>query len=80
MKIILKCHNTSLVMSEFGEQIENKYRKTILTEKLDIYIIELPKLMKLEEKELKDSLTQLMLFLENPNSKENAKDEKYIKK
>ena len=50
--------------------IETKDRKKILTNKLDIYIIEMPKLLEQKHKELKDNLTQWMLFLNNPDSVE----------
>ena len=50
--------------------IETKDRKKILTNKLDIYIIEMPKLLEQKHKELKDNLTQRMLFLNNPDSVE----------
>ena len=44
--------------------IEEKYRTTILTEKLEFHIIELPKIKEEEQEELIDWL----LFLENPQS------------
>ena len=50
--------------------IEDKYRKKVLTEKMEIYIIELKKLRKKEKKELEDRQTQWMLFLDNPRSEE----------
>ena len=50
--------------------IETKDRKKILTNKLDIYIIELTKLLEQKHKELDDNLTQWMLFLNNPDSVE----------
>ena len=50
--------------------IEKKDRKKILTNKLDLYIIEMPKLLEQEHKELDDNLTQWMLFLNNPDSVE----------
>ncbi len=50
--------------------IETKDRKKILTNKLDIYIIEMPKLLEQKHKELNDNLTQWMLFLNNPDSVE----------
>ena len=50
--------------------IETKDRKKILTNKLDLCIIELPKLLEQKHKELDDNLTQWMLFLNNPDSVE----------
>ena len=41
-----------------------------MTEKMEIYIIELKKLRKKEKKELEDRQTQWMLFLDNPRSEE----------
>ena len=50
--------------------IEDKYRKKVLTEKIEIYIIEIKKLRKKKKKELEDRQTQWMLFLDNPRSEE----------
>ena len=50
--------------------IEDKKRQNVLTDKLDLYIIELPVLMREKNKKLSDSLTQWMLFLDNPKSEE----------
>lgn len=46
--------------------IEEKYRKTILTEKLEIRIIELSKITNLLDKD--DELLDWLFFLDNPNS------------
>lgn len=46
--------------------IEEKYRKTILTEKLEIHIIELPKIAKLYQNN--DNLLDWLFFLDNPKS------------
>lgn len=46
--------------------IEEKYRKTILTEKLEIHIIELPKILEIQNES--DKLLDWLFFLENPNS------------
>lgn len=44
--------------------IEEKYRKTILTDKLEVRIIELPKIRKLQNKD--DELLDWLFFLKNP--------------
>jgi len=62
--------------------IETKYHEKILTDKMEIYIIELPKIIHKGNLKLEDSLTQWMLFLDNPNSEEVKKimeDNKEIK-
>lgn len=62
--------------------IETKYHEKILTDKMEIYIIELPKIIHKGILKLEDSLTQWMLFLDNPNSEEVKKimeDNKEIK-
>ena len=46
--------------------IEEKYRKTILTEKLEIRIIELPKIVGFSNKD--DELLDWLFFIENPSS------------
>lgn len=46
--------------------IEEKYRKTILTEKLEIYIIELPKIANINNED--DELLDWLNFLVNPKS------------
>ena len=46
--------------------IEEKWRKKILTNKLEIHIIELPKIVEKEDK--KDELLDWLHFLENPES------------
>ena len=62
--------------------IERKDRKIILTEYLELHIIELPKIHKLKEKEKNNELIKWMYFLENPESKkvdEYMKENKGIK-
>ena len=59
--------------------IETKKRKRILTEDLELVIIELPKALR-EEKDLK--LKKWLMFLDDPNTKEviqMSKDDKEIK-
>ena len=56
--------------------IEEKERKIILTEYLELHIIELPKIHRLTEKERSKELVKWMYFLENPESK---KVEEYMK-
>ena len=63
--------------------IETQNRKKTLTNKLDLYIIELPRLLKQTHKKLNDEMTQWMLFLHNPDSmevQEIMKENKEIKK
>ena len=60
--------------------IEEKTRKTILTEKLEICIIELPKITNLLN--IDDELLDWLFFLDNPNSErviEKMKDNKELK-
>ena len=54
--------------------IEEKNRKLVLTEDLEIHIIEIPKIYKLDGKE--EELTKWLYFIENPESK---KVEEYMK-
>ena len=56
--------------------IEEKKRKLILTENLEIHIIEIPKIYKIEEKEQEEELVKWINFIENPESK---KEEEYMK-
>ena len=55
--------------------IEEKERKLILTEDLEIHIIELPKIYKLKGEEQEEELIKWLNFIENPESK---KVEKYM--
>ena len=48
--------------------IEEKYRKHILTEDLEIHIIELPKIRKLTQQESKEELVKWLNFIEEPES------------
>ena len=48
--------------------IETKGRKTILTDLIEIDIIELPKIYKLKEPDMNSKLLDWICFLENPNS------------
>ena len=48
--------------------IEEKYRKHILTEDLEINIIELPKIRKLTQQESKEELVKWLNFIEEPES------------
>ena len=60
--------------------IEENNRKTILTEKFQICIIELPKITKVLD--IDDELLDWLFFLDNPNSKrviEKMKDNKELK-
>ena len=56
--------------------IEEKKRKLILTEDLEIHIIEIPKIYKLAGEEQDEELVKWLEFIENPESK---KVEKYMK-
>ncbi len=56
--------------------IEEKERKLILTEDLEIHIIEIPKIYKLAGEEQEEELVKWLEFIENPESK---KVEKYMK-
>ena len=53
--------------------METKYHKKILTDKIEVYIIEMPKIIREKKEKLGDALTQWMLFLDNPNSQEVKK-------
>ena len=60
--------------------IEEKYRKTILTEKLELYIIELPKIKNLKNE--KSALLDWLFFLVNPKSErvfKKMKENKQLK-
>lgn len=48
-------------------------KKRILTEKLDIRIIEIPKAKRILEHDSKNEIAQWMMFLDNPNSTEVSK-------
>ena len=50
--------------------MEEKYRKTKLTDKLEMHILELPKMRKRRQQGEKSELLDWMLFLDNPNDKE----------
>ena len=56
--------------------IEEEKRKLILTEDLEIHIIEIPKIYKLAGEEQDEELVKWLEFIENPESK---KVEKYMK-
>ncbi len=56
--------------------IEEKERKLILTEDLEIHIIELPKIYKLKGEEQEEELIKWLNFIEDPESK---KVEEYMK-
>ena len=49
---------------------EKKRRKVILTKMMEIHIIEIPKAIKMLEKEPKNKVVQWMTFLDNPNKTE----------
>lgn len=49
--------------------IEEKERKLILTEHLELHIIEIPKIYKIEENEEKEELVKWINFIEDPESK-----------
>ncbi len=50
--------------------IETKYRKDILTDDLEIHIIEIPKIYNLIGEKQKEELVKWLEFIENPTSKE----------
>ena len=52
---------------------EEKHPEKVLTEKVEIYIISLPKIIRKKNKEENNSLIQWMLFLSDPKSKEVQK-------
>ena len=56
--------------------IEEEKRKLVLTEDLEIHIIEIPKIYKLAGEEQEEELVKWLEFIENPESK---KVEKYMK-
>ena len=56
--------------------IEEKKRKLVLTEDLEIHIIEIPKIYKLAGEKQDEELVKWLEFIENPESK---KVEKYMK-
>jgi len=51
---------------------DNKTGKRLLTDKFELVIIELPKAKRIYEKKNEDEISQWMMFLDNPNSKEVA--------
>ena len=53
--------------------IETKERKVILTDYMEVDIIEIPKIYKLKDEERKDKLLEWIYFLENPNSEKVKK-------
>ena len=63
-------------IEELGERwvimIDNQQRR-ILTEKLEIRIIEIPKAKRILEHDDKNEIAQWMMFLDNPNSMEVSK-------
>jgi len=51
-------------------EVENEIgRKIILTDDLELHIIEIPKALRMLEKEPKNKISQWMMFLNNPNEK-----------
>ncbi len=50
--------------------IETKYRKNVLTDELEIHIIEIPKVYKLIGEKQKEELVKWLEFIEDPTSKE----------
>ena len=50
--------------------IETKYRKNILTDELEIHIIEIPKIYRLIGEKQKEELVKWLEFIEDPTSKE----------
>ena len=60
---------------------EEEYSKVVLTDVLEVVIIELPKYMKYAEKERRENLNLWLEFLKNPEVKimANVNDEKNIK-
>ena len=62
---------------------DSKSGKRLLTDRLEIIIIELPKAIRIYEKDRKNRILQWMMFLENPNKKEVVqimKENKNIRK
>lgn len=53
--------------------IEEKYRKHILTEDLEIHIIEMPKVYKMRELKNEEELMKWIYFIENPESEKVGK-------
>ena len=54
-------------------EVENEIgRKIILTEDLELHIIEIPKALRILEKEPENKIAQWMLFLSNPNDMEGT--------
>ena len=54
-------------------EVENEIgRKLILTEDLELHIIEIPKALRILEKEPENKIAQWMLFLSNPNDMEGT--------
>ena len=49
---------------------DDKTGKRVLTDRLEIVIIELPKAKRLYRKDSQDKASQWMMFLNNPNSRE----------
>ena len=57
-------------METIWKLIETKNREKILTEDIEIRIIELPKAKEMYKKNKKDEKAQWMLFIDNPNTEE----------
>lgn len=49
---------------------ENKSHEEILTDELEVHIIEIPKIKKMKENGIKDEIIDWMTFINNPNEKE----------
>lgn len=63
-------------IEELGERwviMVDNHQRRILTEKLEIRIIEIPKAKRILEHDIKNEIAQWMMFLDNPNSMEVSK-------
>ena len=75
ISILILWDNVEKFKNLEGDEIEWKVLNTkkpqeVLTEKLDIYIIEVEKIKKLFKREPNNKIYQWMMFLDDPNSKE----------
>lgn len=70
---IMDKQNTIDTLDSYWEIVNNKDTQQVLTNHFKMYIIEIPKALKLYEKNKRDSLAQWMMFLNDPNNKEVSK-------
>jgi len=77
ISIVITDHETEVLkgieeLNVRWQMRDNKTGKRLLTDKFELVIIELPKAKRIYEKKNEDEISQWMMFLDNPNSKEVA--------